>query len=486
MGSLTNWKQVAGGNYHTAAIKTDGTLWTWGDNSYGQLGLGNQYTSFSPVQVGSLTNWKQVAGGSRHTAAIKTDGTLWAWGFNGNGELGLGDTINRSSPVQVGTLTNWKQVVGGESMMSVFKDDGTLWSVGSSDSGKLAIYDLYNFNQSSPVQVGTLTDWKLVAGGNYHTAAIKTDGTLWSWGYNGDGQLGLGDTTDRFSPVQVGTLTNWKQVVGGAKMISVFKDDGTLWSAGSLTGGQLAVYDLSIFNQSSPVQVGTLTNWKQVSCGGNSVAAIKTDGTLWTWGANSDFTVSGHLGLNDTTHKSSPTQVGALTDWKQVVMSRVSAAAIKTDGTLWTWGYNSNGELGVGDRFNRSSPVQVGALTNWKQVSMSYGFTSAVKTDGTLWAWGHNTGGELGTGNTTYYSSPVQVGTLTNWKQVACANPGGYTAAIKTDGTLWVWGYGGSQLGLGDTTSRSSPVQVGALTNWKQVSGGSSHTVAIQAPDLPI
>jgi len=220
---IGNWKQAVCGLYHTTAIKTDGTLWAWGHNSSGQLGggptgtLGIVHTS-SPVQVGSLTNWKQIAGGGYHTVAIKTDGTLWAWGHNANGQLGGGPTgtlgiVHTSSPVQVGSLTNWKQVSAGNFHMVAIKTDGTLWAWGHNSSGQLGLIDIVH--RSSPVQVGSLTNWKLVAGGYYHTAAIKTDGTLWSWGRNTNGQLGLQDIVHRSSPVQVGLLTNWKLVAGG-------------------------------------------------------------------------------------------------------------------------------------------------------------------------------------------------------------------------------------------------------------------------------
>jgi alpha-tubulin suppressor-like RCC1 family protein len=354
-------------NFYNKQGPFPGGLWTWGGNFEGALGLGDRTSRSSPVQVGALTNWKQLDSFNSPTASVKTDGTLWTWGQNSEGALGLGDTTSRSSPVQVGALTNWRQVSTGYS----------------------------------------------------NTASVKTDGTLWTWGGNSFGQLGLGNTTSRSSPVQVGALTNWRHVSVGA--------------------------------------VGTS-------------AALKTDGTLWTWGAN----FAGELGLGDTTSRSSPVQVGALTNWRHVSSMgdlfsfSASIISVKADGTLWTWGVNYDGQLGLGDTTSRSSPVQVGALTNWRQVSTGYSNTASVKADGTLWTWGQNFDGQLGLGDRTGRSSPVQVGTLTNWRQVST----GFSnlASVKADGTLWTWGvnYVG-QLGLGDRTSRSSPVQVGALTNWKYV-----------------
>jgi alpha-tubulin suppressor-like RCC1 family protein len=353
-------------------------LFTWGNNSSGQLG----YTIFSaesPVQVGSLINWKQIGAckaSGAHAGCVKTDGTLWTWGLNSSGQLGLSDTTSRSSPVQVGTLTNWKQIFAGTSHTACVKTDGTLWTWGLNSSGQLGLSD--TTSRSSPVQVGTLTNWKQVScGGNAsfsHTACVKTDGTLWTWGPNGLGQLGLGDTTSRSSPVQVGSLTNWKQIFVGGWYNACVKTDGTLWTWG-FNNGNLGLGDTT--SRSSPVQVGTLTNWKQVSCGSDAehTACVKTDGTLWMWGSNSTY---GQLGLGDTTSRSSPVQVGTLTNWKQVSCGPYHTACVKTDGTLWSWGRNTNGRLGVGDFTNRSSPVQIGSLTNWKQVSCGSDFTGCT------------------------------------------------------------------------------------------------------------
>ena len=214
----TNWKLVAGGWYHTAAIKTDGTLWTWGRNGNGILGDNTVVNRSSPVQtIAGGTNWKLVAGGSYHTAAIKTDGTLWTWGYNGYGALGDNTTANKSSPVQtVAGGTIWKSVAGGQFHTAAIKTDGTLWTWGHNYYGQLG--DNTVVNRSSPVQtIAGGTNWKSVAGGQFHTAAIKTDGTLWLWGHKYYGQLGVNSITPNSSPVQtIAAGTNWKLVAGGA------------------------------------------------------------------------------------------------------------------------------------------------------------------------------------------------------------------------------------------------------------------------------
>ena len=302
-----------------------------------------------------------------------------------------------------------------------------LWAWGWNYYGGLGTGDIVH--RSSPVQVGSLTTWSLVACGHYHTIATKTDGTLWAWGYNSIGALGQGNTTNYSSPVQVGTLTTW-------------------------------------------------STWSKIACGYEHTLATKTDGTLWAWG----YDAYGQLGQGNTTNYSSPVQVGSLTTWSQIAGGQNHTIATKTDGTLWAWGYNAQGQLGKGNTTNYSSPVQVGSLTTWSLVACGAYHTIATKTNGTLWAWGRNAYGQLGQGNITNYSSPVQVGTLTTWSKIAgCGN--GHTLATKTDGTLWACGYNNyGQLGQGNITNYSSPVQVGSLTTWSKIAGGRYHTLATKYP----
>jgi alpha-tubulin suppressor-like RCC1 family protein len=167
--------------------------------------------------------------------------------------------------------------------------------------------------------------------------------------------------------------------------------------------------------------------------------------------------------------------VGALTTWAKVSTGRSHALAVKTDGTLWSWGRNNAGQLGLNSNpvVSKSSPEQVGSLTNWSKVSAGGAHTAAIKTDGTLWAWGNGQGGTIGDGTVYSKSSPVQIGALTDWANIATGN--GNTVAIKTTGTLWSWGYNTvGQLGQNNTIARSSPTQVGVLSAWSTVSAGVS------------
>jgi alpha-tubulin suppressor-like RCC1 family protein len=270
---------------------------------------------------------------------------------------------------------------------------------------------------------------------------------------------------NRSSPVPVGSLTNWAQVSVSSRHSNAIKGDGTLWAWGGNYFGTLGINLDSSASRSSPVQVGALTNWAQVSAGLNNTAAITTSGQLYAWGRG----LSAGTGDGTTIDRSSPVQIGALTNWAQVSVGGYHTASVKTDGTLWAWGNNGFGRLGDGTVLSRSSPVQIGALTNWAQVSAGSRHTASVKTDGTVWAWGSNFAGQIGDGTVINRSSPVQVGALTNWAQVSA---GGFsTASVKTDGTVWAWGSNfAGQIGDGTVINRSSPVQVGALTDWVEVS----------------
>jgi hypothetical protein len=346
------WQQVAAGQYHTVALKRDGTLWAWGNDWSGQLGDGTTTAvGLRPMQVGSDSDWASVAAGQDSTVAIKSGGTLWEWGA-----------------VYCGQRCGWVAI-----------------------------------NQTEPRRVGTDTDWVSIAAG-YHTVSLKRDGTLWAWGDNSCGQLGDGTTTEQTTPKQVGPDTDWASVAAGWFFTVAVKTDGTLWAWGS---GQLG--DGTATRQTTPKQVGTASDWASVAAGFAHTVAIKTDGTLWTWGSNT----SGELGQATTTV---PKQVGTHRNWASTAVARGFfgfTVAVKTDGTLWAWGGNWAGQLGYDPSLAPVQPVplQVGPDTDWASVAAGSGHTVALKRDGTLWAWGSNDWGQLGDGTTAQRWTPQQVDT---------------------------------------------------------------------------
>jgi alpha-tubulin suppressor-like RCC1 family protein len=322
---------VGGGFYFTVALKSDGTVWTWGRNEYGQLGDGTNTTRTVPVQVlgpggvGYLTGIVAISGGYEHTIARKSDGTVWSWGANSAGQLGDGTGTNRNVPVQV----------------------------------------------LGPGSVGYLTRVVAVSGCGSHTVALKTDGTVWTWGWGPYGQLGTANNSNQYVPVQV---------LG--------------------PGGD-----------------GYLTDVVAVGGGYNNTFGLKTDGTVWAWGGN-DF---GQLGDGSNTNRNVPVQVqgpggvGFLSDVTAVSQGMYHTVALKSDGTLWAWGYNGVGQNGDGTFMERDAPVQVlgpggvGYLTDIVGISGGNGSTTALKSDGTVWAWGYGGNGQLGQGSMTNANDPVQV-----------------------------------------------------------------------------
>jgi alpha-tubulin suppressor-like RCC1 family protein len=361
-------------------ILTDmlGQAWTWGQNTCGRLGDGTITNRSSPgTTAGGGSDWSIIRAGGAHNAAIKTDNTLWTWGGNGCGQLGNGTITDRSSP---GTTAG-----GG-------------------------------------------TNWASVSGGSSHTAGVKKDGTLWTWGGNGNGRLGDGTITDRSSPgTTAGGGTNWSLVSAGDSFTAGIKTDGTLWTWGYNCCGRLG--DGTIIARSSPgTTAGGGTNWSSVSAGCSFAAGIKTDGTLWTWG----FNCCGQLGDGTLASRTSPgPTAGGGTNWNAVSAGYRHTAGVKMDGTLWTWGGNCYGRLGNGTLASRVSPgITAGGGTTWNCISLGPNHTSATKTDGTLWTWGWNPWGHLGDGTVTARSSPVTTaGGGTNWSSVSAGIS--HTAAIS-------------------------------------------------------
>ena len=367
-------------------------LWLWGDNEYGNLGLNAPETSrkSSPTQI-TGTKWENAFSSgnqSKHSAVVKNDGTLWVWGRNDKGQLGLNDLVNYSSPTQV---------------------PGTTWAGPTATDSE-----------------GT-------------TYATKSDGTMWAWGRNNNGNLGQGTSggpASRSSPVQI---------------------PGTTW----------------------PTDLGSDDGVIKLATGADNVFAIKTDNTLWSWGQN----YTGQLGQNNATKCSSPKQVPG--SWKSIGNDGYCKFGVKTDGTAYYWGQSNDGYSGINlYEPQRSSPTQLhGGGTTWKHIAFGGTIALAVKTDGTMWGCGNNSYGQAAFGNPDTFpqgspgrSAPIQIGNQTNWKFVQSAASGGASpqfAGLKTDGTLWTWGLAtfgtaGNNTVTPANAGYSSPVQIPG-TDWKTV-----------------
>jgi alpha-tubulin suppressor-like RCC1 family protein len=372
--------------------------------------------AYSNEAIIVLSSWVRVAAGVSHSLGIKSTpdgGTLWAWGANGYyGQLGLGDTKDRNTPSQVGTETDWSAIAGGENHTLALKANRTLWAWGGNYYGQLGLGDTW-IDRTTPTQVTTETDWLpqggIIAGAN-HSLGIKATGTLWAWGYNNRGQLGLGNSgigTERPTPTQVTTENNWSIATAGAAHSLALKTTGTLWAWGYNYYGQLG--DETFTNRTTPRQIGTTSDWSAVIAGNNYSLAIKMTGTLWAWG-NNDV---GQLGLGNNgtgTQRNTPTQIGTDSDWFRLDAASKHSIAIKTNGTLWAWGYNYYGQLGDGSQVDRNTPCPIGMDSNWSIITANGNRSMAIKTNGLLWVWGLNDFGQLGLGDTIDRIVPTLVG----------------------------------------------------------------------------
>ena len=338
-------------------------IYVVGENDYGELGQNNRVAYSSPIQIPGTT-WNIDNLRSHGQGAIlitKTDGTLWVWGRGGEGQLGLNDAVHRSSPVQL-PGSQWSLIASQRFSSLATKTDGTLWVWGDNGGNSLGNNNTERYF-SSPIQIPG-TQWNNIAkgGGNCRSLfATKTDGTMWSWGYNSHGQLGLNDQAARSSPKQI-PGTNWNIMASGTYHSMHIKTDGTLWGIGySSFGSPLGLNDA--VHRSSPIQLPG-TQWSDVTVNQQGQTyATKTDGTLWVWGQHS----SGGLGLNDEVSRSSPTQLPG-TQWDSLGSNYRAGSCTKTDGTLWVWGSGQNGVSGQNDTIDYSSPIQIPG-TNWSKTT---------------------------------------------------------------------------------------------------------------------
>ncbi len=356
---------IAAGANHTILMK-DGMVWTWGRNDYGQLGNGSKTDKYIPSQI-DIGNVVSVKCGDSHTIALKSDKTVWSWGKNGSGQLGIGNSGTESTvPVQI----------------SKFKDNNYL-----------------------------ITG---IASGQYHSAALREDGTVWTWGYNYFGQLGNGTYSDKDIPYQTANISVWEVATiasGYNHILAILNDDdSTLFAWGYNSNGQLGIGNATTTKQPLPVNVraDSVTNFsnvKAVTAGKYHSLALKHDGTVWAWGDNS----KGQLGDNTNTQRLYPTQVSGLDSVSAIAAGEYHVLAIR-NGAVWAWGDNSKGQLGDGTTVQRKTPTPLSNLSNVIAIAAGGNHSLAVKEDGTVWAWGDNTYGQLGYKTSIAYSSvPIQV-----------------------------------------------------------------------------
>ncbi|MCD1260358.1 S-layer homology domain-containing protein [Paenibacillus athensensis] len=339
--------------------------------------------------------------------------------------------------------------------------------------------------------------FKSVAAGSSYSLALTTTGTVWSVGYNAQGQLGNGTTTDLTIAAPISGLSSVTAVASGGSYSAVLKSDGTVWTWGDNSDGQLG--NGSTTASSVPVQVSGLSGVKAIAAGDTHMLALKTDGTVWAWGSNN----RGQLGTGNTTDRTTAIQVSGLTSVKSITAGSEFSAAVKTDGTVWVWGFNYYGQFGDGTTtYNRTSPGQVPGLTGVDKLALGVGYhIVALTTDGELWAWGSNYAGQLGDGTATNtdwnrkskvpvrVKDPAGTGFLSNVTEVATGFL--FTLAKTSDGQLYAWGdCQAGQLGIGVShgssfTARPVAVQKTSMAvlfnNASTMAAGGNHSIAVDA-----
>lgn len=514
------------------------TAYSWGNNWFGVLGIGDTINRSSPIQIGT-SSWVMVSAGQSHSIGITATGGLFTWGAAVNGELGNGATLgDRSSPIAIGS-SSWTKVAAGWNISFAIRTDGGLFAWGVGTAGKLGTGSTAQLN--SPNQIGT-SSWIQVSTNKDNGFAITTNNTLFGWGVSS--LLGGGNTIggNRSNPVQIIALPRslFTQVsvgVSGSMAISndgighfwgVYMSGGVFYNYGIPGGDQNGTYNfptvftsfLTETNESDYITATgkTQLSWLQLEAGQYSVLGLRSDKKLFIWGNNTE----GNLGRGTSLASNqlyAPNMLTPESNYNFISAggdgARARWFAISTDGILYSWGNNFAGSLGVGDTIRRLVPTAVNITSSFVFVNGGIFSTAAISTDGKLFTWGQGTNGALGNGTTTgNVLNPTQIGS-SSWYQVKVGYNfmGGITGAyklfywgigngsgdgtgssrsvptaigssswifigvgnsctfgIRSDSTLWAWGnnYLGV-LGLGDTISRSSPVQIASPANWKYV-----------------
>lgn len=510
---------------HFAAIKTDGTLWMWGGNRDGQLGNGldhnvtrgtNDYEE-KPILIGR--DFAQVSVGYNRTAAIRKDGTLWAWGLNYGGLLGDGTTINRNMPVKI--ASGFTQVAVGDSLTVAIKTDGTLWAWGSNGTGLFG--DCTTDTHLLPVKLGEGFTHVAVGQDDFRgqhdfLVAVKRNGSLWTWGWQWDGDqtdipiacrkpaqviFGNGISKwDQDAPVSAGSsvlqplpVKDILSIAAGSLHTVMVKTDGSVWVWGSNAHGQLG--DGTTTKRNIPTRVAS--GYVQVSADHQDTMVLKNDGSFWRWG------------VGDLSYLKTPQQrkfaLAPKEIFRGIVQFKRSGSqlgrgmGLKEDGTLWDWPYywdsqkqpvkfghnvsafaagefgsfaiRTDGTLWKLQGYPVEPPIQIG--NDFQHVVSGRDHAYGIKRDGSLWAWGLNNSNQLGDGSNINRVDPVKIGM--GYANVVAGLLHGL--ALKRDGSLWAWGQNeAGQLGDGSTIARNKPIQIG--TGFAKIAAGDYHSIAVK------
>ena len=418
--NITNLQNAVNSKADQSVVSNIGTLSNLLTSEKSSLvGATNEIFDMLCSMATKLSNVKQIACGNGQTFILKNDGSLWACGANSDGQLGLGDTTARYTFTQVTTNINndVKQIACGVFHTFILKNDGSVWSCGNNGYGQLGLGDTTKRTTFTQVTTNINNDVKYIACGQYHTFILKNDGSVWSCGDNYYGQLGLNDTTDTdrkiFTKVTNNINNDATQIVCGQYHAFILKNDGSVWGCGKNNSGQLGLGNTTTQITFTKVTTNINNDVKQIACGYNHTYILKNDGSIWVCGLNTD----GELGFGDTTNRNTFTQVttNINNDVKQIVGGQYHTIILKNDGSVWSCGSNGSGELGLGNTTDRNTFTKVTTNINndVKQIACGGYHTFILKNDGSLCGCGYNSNVQLGLNDYNNRTTFTQVNPFT-------------------------------------------------------------------------
>lgn len=477
---------IGAGANHTCTVKADGTLWCWGRNDSNQLGLANTAPEHvpTPTQItlaASIVAWKKVVSGEDFSCALAADKRIACWGTHSSGKTGQPAGNDTTTPTFVGSDSFFTDVAIGSSSGYGLRDDGTIYAWGDNGDGELGL-GTTSTPQYGLIQVSQLgAPWTEIAGGNDFACGIRDEGAgtvIKCWGADGANRLGgdPGTETPSLTPVPVtvpsSRLAGWSRLTLGERhACALHRATSSLLCWGNGEDGQLATGDQEPAYTNAPTLVaGT---WVAVAAGFDRVCAIDAARDLWCWGD----TMRGGAGDGTLRQAWAPVKVSGSGKWTAVSPGAEHTCGIQTDGSIWCWGSSDHGQLGNGVVARSPTPVQVGGQ-EWLSVSAGYTHTCAVTTGRELRCWGGDGHGQLGVGATgPLQATPVDV--LAGVETVVAGLR--HTCALRqTTGRVWCWGEGyEGQLGIGRPASSNTPADVGV--NAAAIGLGSDVTTIVKA-----
>jgi alpha-tubulin suppressor-like RCC1 family protein len=485
---LSNMVSVAAGHVFSVALKADGTVWTWGTSADGRLGRPTPTTDIYPTpgQVPTLSNVIAISAGYHHALALKNDGSLWAWGLNLNGQIGdgtVGMSNLKQTPVKV--LDDVAAMTAGEASSLAIKHDGSLWAWGDNRYGQLGDGTFSSSYAPKRIMFGV----RSVSLRTFTTLIVKADNSLWACGWNGYGQIGDNSKTDVSTPTKV--LENIALPVAASPFSAALKTDGTILTWGNNSFGTLGD-GASIFkNTPALVAAANGNRFTAITAGQQTGFGLRADGSVWGWGYSANGEVgdggSGSGNLISAPRKVIASGITAISSFNN------HALALKSNGDVLAWGANSHGQLGTGDRFNRTVPTLINGLSGVKAISTGSLVSLALKTNGDLWGWGDNYFGQAA-GRSTTASDPTDTTDVSNPQSILrpvlvmtgvsfMATGEAATYVYKTDGTTQSWGYNDAydgRLGTGNGNGFKTPTTLPGFTNLSAFASGFGHAYALK------